>query len=117
MTSRIGIMPVEFCYYRGRDVKCRSCSAEIAEKAIVCYRCGTPTALPPPPGAGASGGVRRGISPLAPVLTILLLIAAGVWLIPKTPAGTGARWAAWAALVVATVAVVWFFRRAGVRIH
>jgi hypothetical protein len=25
-------------------VKCRNCSAEIAEKAIVCYRCGTPTA-------------------------------------------------------------------------
>jgi hypothetical protein len=25
-------------------VKCRSCSAEIDAKAIVCYRCGTPTA-------------------------------------------------------------------------
>ena len=25
-------------------MKCRQCSAEIAEKAIVCYRCGTPTA-------------------------------------------------------------------------
>ena len=25
-------------------MKCRSCDAEIAEKAIVCYRCGTPTA-------------------------------------------------------------------------
>ena len=25
-------------------MKCRNCSAEIAEKAIVCYRCGTPTA-------------------------------------------------------------------------
>jgi len=24
-------------------VKCRKCSAEIADKAIVCYRCGTPT--------------------------------------------------------------------------
>jgi hypothetical protein len=40
-------------------VKCRNCSAEIAEKAIVCYRCGTPTAelaeVPrhaPPPARG-----------------------------------------------------------------
>jgi hypothetical protein len=32
---------------------CRSCGASIAEKAIVCYRCGTPTEAPavkrPPP--------------------------------------------------------------------
>jgi hypothetical protein len=27
-------------------VKCRACGAEIAEKAIVCYRCGAPTATP-----------------------------------------------------------------------
>jgi hypothetical protein len=42
-------------YHRGRTVKCRKCSAEIADKAIVCYRCGTPTedlpavSAPPPP--------------------------------------------------------------------
>jgi hypothetical protein len=29
-------------------VKCPSCSAEIADKAIVCYRCGQPTAQPVP---------------------------------------------------------------------
>ena len=28
---------------------CRSCGAVIAEKAIVCYRCGAPTAEEPPP--------------------------------------------------------------------
>jgi hypothetical protein len=28
---------------------CRSCGATIADKAIVCYRCGTPTAVPQPP--------------------------------------------------------------------
>ena len=27
-------------------MKCRSCSAEIDAKAIVCYRCGAPTANP-----------------------------------------------------------------------
>ncbi len=30
---------------------CTSCSAEIADKAIVCYRCGQPTSAP----AGARG--------------------------------------------------------------
>jgi hypothetical protein len=24
-------------------MKCRSCGAEIADKALICYRCGTPT--------------------------------------------------------------------------
>ena len=90
-------------------MKCRSCSAEIAEKAIVCYRCGTPTALPPTPGA--SRAPRRKVSPLAPALTILLLIAAAVWLIPKTPAGSLVRWVAWGALIGATVSAVQFFRR------
>jgi uncharacterized RDD family membrane protein YckC len=30
-------------------VTCRQCAAEIADKAIVCYRCGTPTADLPSP--------------------------------------------------------------------
>jgi hypothetical protein len=40
-------------------VKCRSCSAEIADKAIVCYRCGTPTAFTVPERAGRTAGGRR----------------------------------------------------------
>lgn len=28
---------------------CQSCGATIADKAIVCYRCGTPTAIPAAP--------------------------------------------------------------------
>jgi hypothetical protein len=33
-------------------MKCRSCGAEIAANALICYRCGTATAeprIPPPP--------------------------------------------------------------------
>jgi len=92
-------------------VKCRSCGAEIAEKAIVCYRCGTPTAIPqstPPP-------VRRraGRPAWIAVVIILAIIAAGVWLIPKTPPASAARWSTWAALVVVTFLVVWRLRRRG----
>jgi hypothetical protein len=50
-------------------VKCRSCGSEIAEKAIVCYRCGTPTAEP------AALVVKRGARPGGmPGVTIALLV-------------------------------------------
>lgn len=56
-------------------MQCRNCSAEIAEKAIVCYRCGTPTAdlaeVPrhaPPPA--------RGRFALIIVLVVIALAAA-----------------------------------------
>jgi len=59
-------------------MKCRSCGTEIADKAIVCYRCGTgttepvrrPVAVPPP---------RR---PLPWIVLAIVLVAAalGVWI-------------------------------------
>jgi hypothetical protein len=47
-------------------VKCASCSAEIADKAIVCYRCGAPTAAPAP--------VRRAAAPAGRGRLIVLLV-------------------------------------------
>jgi hypothetical protein len=63
---------------------CRSCGATIADKAIVCYRCGTPTADPAtltprrPPPPGAPRWMLR-----AAVLLILLALVARV--VPLTP--------------------------------
>jgi len=53
---------------------CSNCGATIAEKAIVCYRCGAPTALPV-----TSQEPRRG-SRLAiwPVIVVVLLVLAAV---------------------------------------
>lgn len=53
-------------------MQCGNCGATIAEKAIVCYRCGTPTAVPPParPTGGASG--RR------PMWAVVLLVVVAV---------------------------------------
>jgi hypothetical protein len=53
-------------------VKCRSCAADIADKAIVCYRCGTPTAVPAPP-AGARGRRGRRMGWIVPLLVIVAL--------------------------------------------
>ena len=89
-------------------MKCRTCQAEIAEKAIVCYRCGTPTAdlAPVPRTAPPPARPRWWMVPI-----ILAIIALGAWLVPMTPGGTPGRWAAWAAVAVATFVAVWLARR------
>jgi hypothetical protein len=70
-------------------VTCRSCGAVIAEKAIVCYRCGAPTAAEPPPVRPATS---RG-----PALWLLVLLVAGI---------AGAGWMAAQTSVVLT-RVIW----------
>lgn len=80
-------------------MQCRSCGATIAAKAIVCYKCGTPTEDHVPVSRTAGGPSRSAVIAirLAIVLVVTLL---AVWLIPKTPDGTWMRYAAWAAVPV-----------------
>jgi hypothetical protein len=54
-------------------MKCTRCQAEIADKAIVCYRCGTPTAIPAPPERPAAGA--QGLGPIT-IIIILVVLAA-----------------------------------------
>jgi len=89
-------------------VTCRSCRATIADKAIVCYQCGTPTvehpavvARPQPPPRVAIG------------VAVVTIIALGVWLVPMTPEGTWMRWAAWAAVPAAAYVTVRLIRGSG----
>ena len=55
---------------------CRNCGTEIADKAIVCYRCGTGTTEP----VRKAADIRRRRSPLVPVV-ILVILAALAWLL------------------------------------
>jgi hypothetical protein len=48
---------------------CRNCGTEIADKAIVCYRCGTGTAEP----VRKAVEIRRRRPLVAPVLVLLVL--------------------------------------------
>jgi hypothetical protein len=65
-------------------MQCRQCGAEIADKAIVCYRCGTGTTEP----------VRKAVPitprrrPLVPAIVTLLLVglAAFLWRYSSTTA-------------------------------
>jgi len=90
---------------------CRSCGATIAPKAIICYRCGAATVDPATLAPPRRPMVRRPIWPVA--AAIVIIIALAVWLVPKTPDGSVARWAAWAGVVVATVAAVLLLRPRG----
>lgn len=71
---------------------CGSCGATIADKAIVCYRCGAPTAAPGVPPAARARGVRPGA-----VASAILALALGTmtFLVPddsvsQVVAGAGA---------------------------
>ena len=59
-------------------MQCRSCGAEIDAKAIVCYRCGTPTADPaaarPNPQRAGSGGMAWWW------IVLVVLVAGGLFL-------------------------------------
>ena len=80
---------------------CRNCGTEIADKAIVCYRCGTSTTEPVRkpvdirPGRGGT---------LVPLIGLILLIAAGLFL--GQASGIVASWHAGPEVWVAYVVVV-----------
>ncbi len=60
-------------------MKCRSCGIEIADKAIVCFRCGTPT-LDLPPVARAVPDRGRGRS-IRGLVIAAVVVAAGIALV------------------------------------
>ena len=81
-------------------MKCRQCGTDIAEKAIVCYRCGTPTAAP---AARPARGRRRLPPWLTWLLTAVAVVAAAL-VVPgarRHPVGLAA-----VTVVVATVVAV-----------
>jgi hypothetical protein len=86
-------------------MKCKNCGTEIADKALICYRCGeattAPRVQPPPPPA------QRG--PIPVIIAMLVIIGAAVAGLPYLPPGPE-RMAGWAAVVVAVVLSVWGLR-------
>ena len=88
---------------------CRSCGAVIAEKAIVCYRCGAPTAAESPPVRPAASR--------APVLWVLLVVAAAIalgltgWMAAQTSVVLSRVFLIAAAVVLAVPILVRWRRR------
>ena len=63
-------------------MKCRACGFEIADKAIVCYRCGTPTAEPAPRPAARR---RRRTWPVLILVLLLLVVVLAIWIMGRIP--------------------------------
>jgi hypothetical protein len=82
-------------------MQCRQCGTEIADKALICYRCGTATTeakfKPPRPAAR-----RPGVAALVSVLSLVLLVVAGLYM-GTAAAGETPRAVGW---IVAGLAVV-----------
>ena len=79
---------------------CGHCGATIADRAIVCYKCGTPTAVPAAPVRPAR---RRGGG--TAVVVALLGVALAVVAVLEWPGRTGDTLAAVVVVVAAAVAV------------
>lgn len=80
---------------------CRNCGTDIADKALICYRCGTATSerrITPP-----AERPRRG--PLPVVVTLLLIVLGAVLAVPQLAEGTP-RLLGWIAVVILTVVTV-----------
>ena len=60
-------------------MKCRSCGTEIADKALICYRCGNATTEPrvkPPDEGSLFERPRRSRVPLVAIVIIVLALVA-----------------------------------------
>jgi hypothetical protein len=91
-------------------VKCRNCGIEIADKALICYRCGTATTE-----AKFKPAVPKRRHSLALLLSVLVLVILSIVAVYVQQIGASdtTRLVSWAAVVVAvvTVAILAYVRR------
>jgi len=86
-------------------MRCRFCDTEIADKALICYRCGKPTtdarvAPPPPPRS----------RPNAAAASILAVLGGAAAVLPSLADGAE-LWAGWGgAGAAAVVTALWWLR-------
>ncbi len=83
-------------------MKCRNCGTEIADKALICYRCGTATTEPrvKPPAA------KRRRSTVPAVLALLVLVLAALFM-GQTVQGEAPRVVSYTIAALAAIVVVW----------
>lgn len=85
---------------------CKHCGTEIAEKALVCYRCGRATAEPttqPAPDVRPRSRI--------PVVAALLVLILGAVYMAQAAAGEAPRFVSWAVAGLAALVLVWWFWR------
>jgi hypothetical protein len=86
-------------------MQCRNCGTEIADKALICYKCGTPTTDAKYQPADIPARGRRGRSGmLATVLALVMLVIAALYM-GRASAGETPRYVTWVAVTVAVLVV------------
>lgn len=69
---------------------CKHCGTEIADKALICYRCGNATTEPrikPPADGPIFNRPRRSGLPMVIIVILILLALLGAWYFTQYPAG------------------------------
>jgi len=80
---------------------CKTCGTEIADKALICYRCGNSTFEPTRRQAPAKR------HSLIPTLVALVILVVGAVLMPRVAAGTVPQTVSIVMLVAAVFVLVW----------
>ena len=86
-------------------MRCANCGTEIADKALICYRCGAATTAPriaPPPPPRERG-------PLPLIAALILIVAAAAVAVPLLPPDQ-TRTAGWALAALLAALAVWRLR-------
>jgi len=85
---------------------CKHCGTEIADKALVCYRCGratAETATRPAPAVRPRSRI--------PVVAALLVLILGAVYMSQAAAGEAPRVVSWSVAGLSAVVLVWWFWR------
>jgi len=92
------------------SVNCRYCGVEIADKALICYRCGRPTTEARIQPAASSARRSRIVGVLPSVVALLLLVIAALFM-GQVAGGETPRFVGWIVAVLAGVLIVWRLAR------
>jgi ribosomal protein L40E len=84
-------------------MQCRRCGAQIADNALICYKCGTATTEARYKPAAAPRG-RSASSVVVTVIAIALLVVAGLYL-GRVPQGQAPRWVTYLLVALALLVV------------
>jgi hypothetical protein len=86
---------------------CTHCGTEIADRALVCYRCGRATAEPAIPRPAPAVRPRSRV----PVVAALLALILGAVYMSQAAAGEAPRVVSWSVAGLSAVVLVWWFWR------
>ena len=81
---------------------CPSCGTQIADNALVCYRCGVAASQPRPAARPEARSRSR-----VPVVLALLVLVAGALYLGQAPSGQIPRALSWSIAVLGIVVIGW----------